>query len=30
MIICSSEMNKFIIPRDFKFKLFDLKKKLTL
>ena len=29
MIICSPEMNKFIIPPDFKFKLFDLKK-LTL
>ena len=29
MIICSPEMNEFIIPLDFKFKLFDLKK-LTL
>ena len=26
MIICSPEMNEFIIPPDFKFKLFDLKK----
>ena len=25
MIICSPEMNKFIIPPDFKFKTFDLK-----
>ena len=30
MIICSPEMNKFIIPRNFKFKLFDLKKINTL
>ena len=30
MITCSPEMNKFIIPPDFKFKLFDLKKINTL
>ena len=30
MIICSPEMNKFIIAPDFKFKLFDLKKINTL
>ena len=30
MIICSSEMQKFIPPPNFKFKLFDFKNKILL